>query len=241
MGFGIIEDFSVWFSFQYLHLGLWKTRDNEFGDTFLKIWIYTSDFFRDNLHLGFLCAFRFPTSSNSYINEKWKNISFGNNELKLGPVFQLDINDILYLHLNTFYVFREGENQGFYNGIYLNPFNKKTYTKLFGLNYKSEGAFLEVDRLKNDYIILSLALNTDIFSPIIPYIEFFNANVLFRNNNSETDNISIEGAGINPTLLSMGCRYFLRSTFVGLHYIKNLRNEKKYIKHIIGFDFSLQF
>ena len=78
--------------------------------------------------------FRFPTGKNVYSNAEWEDVSFGNNEIKIGPVFQFNFIKKLYAHLNLFYLFREGNNEGFYNGFTFNLKKKETYKKIFGFN-----------------------------------------------------------------------------------------------------------
>jgi hypothetical protein len=239
LGLGILPQLSMWYSLHYIHQEAIKSQKNELGDTFLRIWYYIDDYFNDTLHLGFLTIFRLPTGKNAYEEEEWQNISFGNNELKVGPVFQLDLARVFF-HINTLYVFREGEGEKFYDGIYINPLKKETYQKVFGLNFKSGDTFLEEERLKNDYIIISLAVNTDILYPVIPYFGFYYSSRLSRDAN--TQNIPIEGAGVNPVLVSLGLRYFFsESLYAGFYSIISLIRESNYVNEIYGFDFSLQF
>ncbi|MBN2403386.1 MAG: hypothetical protein JXN64_13460 [Spirochaetes bacterium] len=244
VGLGVMPNLSVWYSMQYLHDKTINASSNKSGDSFLKVWLYLGDYF-NSIHTGLLFSFRIPTGPNAYSEEKWRNASFGRNELKIGPVFKADINKSLFLHLNIFYVFRQGEDEGFYNGFYYNLRKKETYSKLFGLNFKSENTFLSGKRLKNDYAVFSMALNTDVLFPkisFIPFIEFYTSHRVYKKQNGEYKNIPIEGSGINPVFLSFGGRYFFsESIFLGAYYIFNPKKEKKFIKDIFGFDFSLQF
>ena len=240
IGIGILPDFSIWYSFDYIHENIINTSASTLGDSFLKIWFYLFDF--KTAHAGLMLDFRLPTGPNAYTNTKWRNLSFGNNELKIGPVSRIDIYKSIYLHLNLFYVFRQGQNEGFYGKLYFNPLKKETFTNLFGLNFKSRDAFLGGGRLKNDYAVYSMAVNTDIVYPVIPYIEFYASHRVYKKQGNENDHIPIEGSAINPVLLSAGARYFFfESVYAGLYYIYNPINEKNYIKDIFGFDFSLQF
>jgi hypothetical protein len=172
-------------------------------------------------------------------------MSLGKDELKIGPVFKVDLHESVFLHFNLFYVFRQGQNEGFYDGFYFKLTKKKTYKNVFGLNFRSKDAFLSTDRLKNDYAVCSVAINTDILYPnfsFIPYIEFYASHRVYKKQSGEFNNIPIEGSGINPVLLSLGARYFFSDAiFAGLYYIYNPKREKNYIKDIFGFDFSLQF
>lgn len=240
LGIGIQPYLSIWYSFNYLHKGFPESDKNAMGDSFFRVWIYSGDYFKGLLHTGFMILFRIPTGSDAYVDDTWRNLSFGNNELKTGPVVQLDIKESVFLHINLFYIFRQGSD-GFYNGFYIDPFEKETYTKLFGLNFQSEDTFFAKERLKNDYFNVSFAVNTDIVYPVIIYIEFFHSRRIYNKDYKEKD-LPIEGAGINPLLLSAGSRYFFTNNmFFGFYYVINPLREKNYIKDIIGFDFSLQF
>jgi hypothetical protein len=244
IGIGFLPDLSIFYSLDYLHDNLLNASSNKLGDSFLKIRLYLGDYF-NSLHAGLLFSFRIPTGPDVYSDSHWRNMSLGKDELKIGPVFKIDIYNSIFLHLNIFYVFRQAENEGFYNGFYLNLTKKETYTKLFGLNFRSKDTFLSTDRLKNDYTVCSMALNTDILYPkisFIPYIELYTSHRVYKKQTGEYENIPIEGSGINPLLFSFGGRYFFSdSIFLGIYYILNPIREKNYIKDIFGFDFSLQF
>ena len=243
-GLGLTGDVSAWYSLDYLHNGTFKASSNEIGDSFFKVWFYLGDYF-EKLHAGFLLLFRIPTGPNAYTDEQWRNLSYGKNELKTGPVFRIDLHKSLFMHLNLFYVFRQGEGEGFYDGFYFNLSKKETYSKLFGLNFKSDNTFLSGGRLKNDYAVFSAALNSNIIYPqvsFIPFIEFYTSHRVYKKQSGEYENIPIEGSKINPVLISFGGRYFFSgSMFLGAYYIINPKREKKFIKDIFGFDFSLQF
>lgn len=242
LGMGILPRLSIWYSFQYLHRGLIKSDASALGDSFFKVWYYTGNYFNNSLHLGFQINLRIPTGMSAYAGTKWRNLAFGNNELKIGPVLQLDLPAQLYFHLNLFYVFREGEDEGFYEGFSIDLFEKDTYTDIFGLNFESGDAFLAKNRLKNDYAVVSAALNTDIAYPLIIYTEIYLSRRVYEKDKDKIDEISIEGSGVNPVFFSAGLRYFFNeSVYAGLYYIVNLNRAENYIKDIIGIDFSLQF
>lgn len=240
LGIGVLPDLSIWYSFEYLHNSISKS-ENKLGDSFLKIWYYINDYL-DILHTGFLIQFRIPSGINAYTDPEWRNVSFGNNELKLGPVFKIDIYNKLYIHLDLFYIFRQGMNEDFYGGFHINPAEKEMYTKILGLNPGADDTFLESKRLKNDYVINSIAINTNYIYPFIPFIEIYFSYRIYKKQNNEYDHMPMEGAGINPVFLSIGGKYFISEfTYFGLYYINNPKRDKKFIKDIFGFDFSLQF
>ncbi|MBN2039092.1 MAG: hypothetical protein JW864_03565 [Spirochaetes bacterium] len=240
IGIGVLNDLSIWYSFEYLHNGI-NSPENKLGDSFFKIWCYIDDFY-DILHTGFLIQFRIPSGVNAYTEAGWRNVSFGNNEIKIGPVFKIDIKDFIFLHLNLFYVFRQGPNEDFYGGFYFNLAEKETYKNIFGLNPRAENTFLSGSRLKNDYVINSMALNTNRFYPVIPFLEIYFSCRIHEKQNSLYDHLPVEGSGINPVFVSIGGKYFISEpAYFGFYYICNPKRVKNFIKDIFGFDFSLQF
>jgi hypothetical protein len=242
LGFGVLSDLSIWFKFDYLHGGAFDMGQGQVGDIFFKLWHYIGDYFSNRMHLGLMVEFRFPTGENAYTSSKWRNLCLGNHEITIGPVAQFDLRDIVFFHANVFYTFRQERNEDFYGGFYINPVSEKTYTKLFGLNPFADDAFLSVDRLKNDYITLALAVNTRVMYPFIPYVELSTSFRLFRGS-FKTSDLPIEGAGIDSFLLSAGIRYFFRRTiYLGLYVVVNplMDLQPGYLTNTVGFDFSVQ-
>ncbi|MCP4131342.1 MAG: hypothetical protein GY754_10205 [bacterium] len=241
LGFGVLRDLSLWLLFEYVHQGVW-TGESEMGDAFLKIRYYLGDYNENTIHMALLFQFRIPTGKDAYHSGEWRNVALGNNEFKFGLISQFDIFDVLYLHFNLLYVFREGDNEDFYGGFYLNPVQKDTYVKLFGFNPFSEGAFFYKDRLKNDYMSAALACNTDSIYPVIPYIEVYGSFRLYRGG-IDTGSVRIEAAGVDPVLLlSGGIRYFFsESVYLGLYAVVNPLRQQDFIKEIYGLDFGVNF
>lgn len=238
---GVLPSITVSIYLYYLHEGYFSNRDHELGDAFLRLSFFIGDYFGGKLHIAFLTLFRFPTGSNAYTREKWRNLSLGNNELKLGPVLQWDLGR-LYLHANLFYVFRERNQEGFYNTFYLNIFEKEAWEKVFGLNFMAKDTFLEGDRLKNDYAIASLALGTDFLYPLIPWIEMYTSQRVSRKESDPDNGILIEGCGVNPLLVSFGLRYFFSySSFLGVYCIYNPVRKPGFLREIYGLTASIQF
>lgn len=238
LGLGVLPQLSLWYSLQYLHRGVPESRKDELGDTFLRIWYYLGDFFNDHLHAGLLAVFRLPTGRNAYEDTTWQTVSFGNNELKVGPVLQLDLNQVFF-HLNIMYVFREGDGEGLYDGISLNPLKKETYTRVFGFNFTAEDSFLEKERLENDYLIGALAINTNAVYPLIPYVELFFADWIFRDTQ---ERMPIENGSTSPRLASAGFRYFFSTAlYLGIYTGVNLCRESDGLNELYGFDFGFQF
>ncbi|HPQ53032.1 MAG TPA: hypothetical protein PK253_07250 [Spirochaetota bacterium] len=239
IGFGILPRLSLWYSVEYCHSEPARG-GGELGDSFLRIWYYCGEFFRDRLHVGISSEFRIPTGMNAYVSPKWRNLSFGNPELKLGPVVQLDMGH-LYFHGNLFYVLRAAYEESFYSGFSANPVKSETWGRFFGLNPGSEEAFLYKDRLKNDYTVVSIAVNTDHWYPVLPYCGIYSSSRVYKRR-SPYDELPIEGAGAVPVIVFAGVRYFISyHAYAGIYGAVNLHREEKYIKEVAGFNFSLQF
>lgn len=235
---GVLPYLSLAYYFQYIHQGYGFTGKGEIGDSFLRVLYYIGDYWNGSLHVSFLNLFRIPTGPNAYSSDEWRNLAFGNSEWKLGPVMQYDLGRI-FLHFNFCYVFREKNREGFYSHIYMNPFSKNTYKNVFGLNFLSEDAFLSKDMLKNDYASVSFAVNTDALYPFIPWMDIYFSHAVYNEKND--DKLQIEAAGVNPLLMSAGCRYFFKeSIFCGIYLIVNAGRQKDYIREIIGIEVTAQ-
>ncbi|HSV97696.1 MAG TPA: hypothetical protein VLM75_12310 [Spirochaetota bacterium] len=240
IGFGIVDRLCARVYFQYLHDGFPSSRDAVVGDTFVRLWWYAGAAAAAAPRWGLLALFRFPTGPNAYTDERWRNLALGNNELKLGPVAQYEVG-VLFLHANLFYVFREKNREGFYNGLYLNPVEKETYDKAFGLNFMADGTFLDPGRLENDYAVASLALNTDALYPLIPWISAY-ASRRFTRVRDEIEEIPIEGALVNPLLFSAGARFFFSyNAFAGISTTVSAVRKRHYPGETIGVEIRLQF
>ena len=243
LGFGLVTDLTIWFKFDYLHNGAMEMSQGEVGDLFLKLWYYIGDYCNDMFHMGWFSELRFPTGKNAYTTREWRNLALGNYEITLGLVCQIDLIEKIFMHVNVLYTFRQGRNENFYGGFFLNPVDEETYSKLFGLNPFADDTFLSYERLKNDYITLAVALNTDVIYPFVPYVELYGSFRPFQGS-IETDNIPIEGAGVNAFLIGAGIRYFfLRAVYLGIYAVVNplMDIQEGYITNIIGIDLSYQF
>ncbi len=238
-GFGMLPKLSVWYSVHYLQRG-GAAEERQLGDSFLKFWYYCGDFFSDRFHCGISTVLRLPTGPDAYADPRWRAVAFGNSELVAGPVAQIDISRV-YIHLNYFYAFRAAAGEDFFGGLSLNPGNRESYRRWFGFNPSGEENFLYKDRLKNDYMVFSCALNSDYGYPVLPWIGVHAVHRVYRRT-VEADEIPLEGAGINPVFLHGGARYFLTYyTFVSLHGAWCLNGSSDYIRGIAGLNFSLQF
>jgi hypothetical protein len=240
IGFGIVDSLTVQVYLQYLHDGFPDSHDSVLGDTFVRLWWYAGTGAGGALRWGLLALFRFPTGPNAYTDERWRTLALGNNELKLGPVVQYEAG-ALFLHANLFCVFREKNREGFYNGLYLNPAEKETYKKVFGLNFMADGTFLDPKRLENDYAAASLALNTDTLYPFIPWASAY-ASHRFSRVRDEVEEIPIEGALVNPLLFSAGLRYFFSyNAFAGISGTVSAVRKRHYPGETVGLEMRLQF
>ncbi|MBN2078146.1 MAG: hypothetical protein JW838_04220 [Spirochaetes bacterium] len=242
LGFGVTDDFSLWMSIEYLSQGPFKVKRSEIGDLFFKGKFFIGDYAGNDVHLGFLMELRFPLGKDAYGSTYWRNLALGRYELTLGPFARFDVVDILFLHLNLFYTFREGRAEDFFGGFYFDITERDTWKKVFGLNPREEDTFLSVNRLKNDYITASLALNTGLLYPVVPYIELHGA-VRVSRSHIDTGSVPIEAAKYNSFLLSGGVRYFFREAlYLGVYTVQNplRRSQNEFIQSIYGLELSLQ-
>ena len=242
IGFGATDEFSLWMQFDYLSESAFKATRSDIGDLFIKGKFYIGDYVENRIHLGFLISLRFPLGKNAYVSDEWRNLALGKYELKLGPFARFDVLDLFFIHLNLFYTFREGNSENFFGGFYFDITRKETWEKVFGLNPKADDTFFSIDRLKNDYLSVSMAWNTNYFYPFVPYVEFYGS---FRVSRAHIDTASvpIESAGYNAFLMSAGLRYFfMEAIYLGVYTVQNpLRlSQKDFIQAIYGIELSFQ-
>lgn len=242
LGFGVTDDFSLWMSIDYLSQGPFRVTRSEIGDLFFKGKFFIGDYAGNDVHLGFLIELRFPLGKDAYGSTYWRNLALGRYELTFGPFARFDIVDLLFLHVNLFYTFREGRAEDFFGGFYFDITEKETWKKVFGLNPKEKDTFLSVNRLKNDYITAALAINTGRLYPFVPYIEFRGA-VRVSRSHIDTGDVPIEAARYNSFLMSVGLRYFFREAiYLGVYTVQNpIRvSQKGFIQAIYGLELSFQ-
>jgi hypothetical protein len=242
LGFGATDNFSLWIQLDYLTQSAFKATRSDIGDLFFKGKFYIGDYVDDQIHLGFLMALRFPLAKNAYVSAQWRNLALGKYELKMGPFARCDIRNVFFIQLNFFYTFREGNNENFFGGFSIDITKKETWEKVFGLNPAASNTFLNVSRIKNDYITASMALNTNYLYPFIPYIEFYGA---VRVSRAHIDNgsVPVEAAKYNVFLMSAGVRYFfMQAIYLGVYTVQNpLRlSQKDFIQAIYGIELSFQ-
>jgi hypothetical protein len=221
LGFGATDYFSVWLQLDYLTRSAFKITKSDIGDMFLKAKFYIGDYADNQVHLGFLANLRFPLSKNAYSSSDWRNLSLGKYELKLGPFARFDILDVAFVYLNVFYTFRQANGEDFWGGFYINIFKDETWRKVFGFNPTEKGTFLSTSRIKNDYLSISMAWNTNVIYPFIPYVEIYGSFRLMKGA-IDTQGVPIECAKYNVLLLSVGLRYFIKQAiYIGIYTVQN--------------------
>ncbi len=241
LGVGITSWFSLWVRFDYLTQSTFKIKKADAGDFFIKGKFAIGDFFNDVLHLGFMIDFRFPSGKNAYSNADWRNVALGKNEIKIGPFCRIDIVKLVFIHLNAFYVFREGSNENFYGGFFFDITKEDTWVKAFGFNPTRRDTFFSSKRLNNDYMVTSVSVNTTIFYPIIPHIEIYKSFRITRDR-IDTRTVPIECARYDPLLLGAGLRYFFkRRVYLGAYTVQNPFRQAGYIRGIYGLELGMTF
>ncbi len=240
MGFGLFSDVSLWFSFDVMHSGPGFYDGDQIGDTFFYLKWAIGDFLRDTLHIGYFLKFRIPTGSNLYSSSVWRNMSAGINQITMGVLVKYDLSH-LFFHFNLFYVFQDESGKNFYDGFNFNPTDQNFYINLIGLNPWASGAFLYYEKLKNDYIELSLAINTDYLYPFIPYLEIKWSVRPYRGE-VDSSGIAVAGGDVDPLELSFGLNFFISPEVrIGAYGVFTLLRVDGYTDIKWGFDVSLQF
>ena len=238
---GIFRNTSIGLDFSLINYHALDAGENRPGDIFFNFWHYCGDIFNGFIDTGFNIVIRIPAGPDAYTDEKCRNLSFGNNELKLGSVFSFNLSDSETVTLNFNYIFREGRGERLYSGINLNPSKSDTYKSCFGLNPSYEGSFLEGENLKNDYMSISAGVITSALYPWIFFGELYYSARPYRGKDA-IEKINIEGDGVNPFLFSMGLKFFFsQSVFLQVSNTLNLMMDEKFIKSSSQFGLNLFF
>ncbi len=238
---GMPSNSSIGFDFSLINYDSLKVGENKPGDILFNLWHFTGSYFDGAFETGLSVVVRIPTGQNAYNDEKCRNLSFGNSELKFTPVFSFNVSSREILLLNPGYTFREASGENLYSGFRVNPLNRETYKSCLGLNPFYQGSFLEGKRLKNDYASISAGAITSRLYPSVFFIELYYSSRLYRGK-EDLMNISIEGDRVSPFLLSVGGKYFFSSSFFfQISDIFTLIGEDGYIKNTAEFGLNIFF
>lgn len=238
---GIPSNSSIGFDFSLLHDSLFDRGGSVSGDTLFNFWHFTGTYFNDFLDSGINITVRIPTGPDAFSEKRYRNLSFGNNELKVMPVFGLKFTAKDVLFINISYTFREAHGESLYDGFKFNPGEKDTYRSVLGLNPFFKGAFLYRDNLKNDYCSVAAGFVTSRFSPFILFSEFYYSSRIYKGD-IPSDDIDIEGAGVNPMMVSAGVKYLFSESFIIQgSIIKNIIMKEHYINNIAEMSLNILF
>ena len=212
LNIGISNKTSMGFDFSLIHSKFYEINKGEPDDIFFNLWHFWGDFYNNSISSGIGVTVRIPTGQDAYINEKYRNLSFGNDELKILAVFSNKITNKERMIFNVSYTFRAAKGENFYSGIKLHPKKIDTYKSFFGLNPFFKGSFLEGERLKNDYAAIAGGFITSRLNPWIFFTEIYYSSRIYTGKDG-IERINIEGDNVTPLLLSLGVKYFFSDSF----------------------------
>ena len=234
--FGLFSRFSLSISFDYIQMGAFKGNENTLGDSSLRLYYYIGDFFNEKFQCGLSFELNLPTGPDVYYNEQWSSLALGRHSMSPAFICSVRYFENIFMHFSAKFTFREGLNDNFYGGFNFDMTQSSAYKSLFGLNPFSKEAFLSGERLKDDFITLSGAVNTDLLYPFMPYADFKWSFRPYRGKIA-TEEIPIEGAKLNPLLIGTGCRYFFsRETYLGIFLVVNPFPSESYTQMICGIE-----
>ena len=178
-----------------------------FGDAKISLNLAT-DWFIEHLAVNYYIEY------NTGSGPKYTNLSthplegYGYEEWRTGLIVGKSLAALpVTLHLNLFYVFR-GESEptlfgSFLNEKTLNIFAEEAYRRGLGFNPAHSSTFFYHKNFPNDNIELNIAINTDVFYPLVPFMELA-TNFMF------TQNFAIKGigSGIMRNQISFGSKLF---------------------------------
>ncbi|MCL1864834.1 MAG: hypothetical protein FWF73_03385 [Spirochaetes bacterium] len=238
---GISDKTTMGFDFSLIHSKYYETDIREVGDIFFDLWHFLGDFYNNSITSGIGMTIRIPAGRDAYIDEKYRNLSFGNDELKIIAVLSNKITDRERMIFNVSYTFRGAREEDFYRGFNFNPVKNNTYKSFFGLNPFFRGSFLDKERLKNDYAAIAVGLITPRLYPWIFYSEIYYSSRIYQGKDG-CEGINIEGDNVNPLLLSLGMKYFFSdSLYLEVAEVVDLLMNTGYIKSRSDFSINIFF
>ncbi len=240
LGLGVSSSVAASISFEVLHKKAVSPPGGTAGDTVFEL-LWSPVFkYNDCLYGAFLLRFNLPTGPDLYESEEWSGQAFGNNDITLGPVLSFFASKTFLISGNILYTMREGPDESFYSGGRADLDESDTYRDLFGLNPFVSDTFLSAERLKNDFLSLSIsfikqikrfALAGEIYYSFHPY----------RGHDIDR-NIPLEGAGVEPLWLKCRAK-FIPAPFaeMSLWYSRNMLKAEGYPDFETGFNISFLF
>ena len=241
LNIGVSNRTTIGFDFSLIHSDFYKIGGGDAGDIFFNFWHFLGDFYNDSISSGFGITVRLPTGQNAYIDERYRNLAFGNDELKIIAVISGKITAKERMIFNVSYTFRGAREEDFYGGFNLNPAKADTYKSVFGLNPFFKGSFLEGERLKNDYAAIAAGFITSRVYPWTFFTEIYYSSRVYHGKEG-FERINIEGGDVTPLLLSLGIKYFFSdSLYLEAAGIVDLLMNSGYIKSRAEFGINIFF
>lgn len=241
LNLGLPGSTSIGFDFSLIHYNSSDVGANNTGDILFNLWHFTGDFFDGAVSSGFEVVFRIPTGADAYVDEKSRNLSFGNNELKITPVLSFNISNHEVLTFNLSYTFREGYDEDMYGPLKFNLRKSETYKSVFGLNPFYDESFFDSENLKNDYAAIAVGIITSKLYPWVFFGEIYYSSGFYPDDEYLSD-ICIEGDRVNPLLVSIGTKYFFTDSFYLLiSGMLNVLREDGYIKNTMELSLNIFF
>lgn len=191
--------------------------ESETGDTLLELWHFTGRYLHERIDSGISFTVRFPTGPEPGIDDKWRNLSVGRNEIKITPVLSLRFSDKDILNLNVSYILREGREEDFYGALKYDLKKCETYRTVFGLNPFAKDSFFSSDRLSDDYMSAAVSFVQSGMSPVIYFCEIYHAFTDFQKDSSVSLKTA-EGEGGSLTVISAGGKYLVGDSFFFMIY-----------------------
>jgi len=205
------------------------------------LWHFTGEYFNGYIDSGLNIVMRIPTGPDAYTDEQCRNLSLGNNELKITPVISINLTGNEVFLLNISYTFREAGDENIYSGFKINPVKSETFKSCFGLNPFYKDSFLYHENLKNDYISISGGFLSSRLSPWIFFTELYFSSGIYKGDYPREGG-NIEGNKVNLLLSSIGIKYFFSdSFFIQVSEVVNLLQQDGYIKNTTEFTLNIFF
>ncbi len=218
LNLGLTDATTLGVEWNYLNYDL-SGDESETGDTLLEFWHYTGRYFYDMVDTGIDLRIRIPTGPEPGVDERWRNLSVGRNEVKITPVFSLRMTGKDILNFNISYTLREGRDENLYGSLKGDLKKYDTYKSVFGLNPFYKDSFFSGSGLSDDYMSTAVSIVESRMHPVILFGELYHAFTDFQEDSSVSLKTA-EGEGGSSTFISAGCKYMVRDSFFFMIYCK---------------------
>jgi len=104
------------------------------------------------------------------------------------------------------------------DGLFLNFWDGRSWKQWLGFNWNDPNAFFYRKNLENDLLIYKIAINTDLFYPFIPFVEYvYNHDFLGSESSTYYEKLSV-GTGVSKNQIAIGGKFLLNEEYAQVKF-----------------------